>query len=53
MQDLAYQLPRNPIPRTPVNKGMKGAEHQAKTGLPGKTASTQELLLYISVNDFC
>jgi hypothetical protein len=23
MQDLGYELPRNPIPRTWVNKGMK------------------------------
>src|SRR5215204_5081203 len=23
MQDLGYELPRMPIPRTPVNKGMK------------------------------
>jgi hypothetical protein len=23
MQDLGYELPRNPIPRTPVNRGIR------------------------------
>jgi hypothetical protein len=31
MQDLGYELPRIPIPRTPVNKGMrKGRSYDAR-----------------------
>ena len=32
MQDLGYELPRNPIPRTPVNKGKKRAARAAGMG---------------------
>jgi hypothetical protein len=27
MQDLGYELPRIPIPRTPVNKGIRKGRH--------------------------
>jgi hypothetical protein len=41
MQDLGYELPRIPIPRTPVNKGCTSYGGSVYDGLSGRPSRSE------------